>query len=139
MKKRFSTMLSLLFLGILFTGAISAQGISVTGKITDATDGSSLIGVTVQEKGTTNGTISDATGKFTLTVAPTATLVVSYVGYTTQEVAVNNRTTINVALAVGELKLQEVMVIGYGTARKEDLTGSVQAVSSEYFNPGIVS
>lgn len=132
-------MLSLLFLGILFTGAISAQGISVTGKITDATDGSSLIGVTVQEKGTTNGTISDATGKFTLTVAPTATLVVSYVGYTTQEVAVNNRTTINVALAVGELKLQEVMVIGYGTARKEDLTGSVQAVSSEYFNPGIVS
>ncbi len=139
MKKRFFTMLSLLFLGILVTGAISAQGIRVSGKVTDAGDGSALIGVTIQEKGTTNGTISDAGGNYSITTAPTATLVVSYIGYTTQEIAVNSRTSINVSLAVGELALQEVTVIGYGTARKADLTGSVQAVNSEYFNPGIVS
>jgi TonB-linked SusC/RagA family outer membrane protein len=139
MKKRFLTMLSLLFLGILITGAISAQGIRVSGKVTDAQDGSALIGVTIQEKGTTNGTISDASGSYSLTVAPTSTLLISYVGYTTQEVAVNNRTTVNISLALGELKLQEVLVIGYGTVRKEDLTGSVKAISSEYFNPGVVS
>ena len=139
MKKRFLTMLSLLFLGILVTGALSAQGIRVSGKLTDAADGSALIGVTIQEKGTTNGTISDAAGNYSIAVAPTATLVVSYIGYTSQEIAVNNRTSINIALAVGETRLQEVTVIGYGTARKADLTGSVQAVNSEYFNPGIVS
>lgn len=132
-------MLSLLFLGILFAGALGAQGIRITGKVTDAADGSALIGVTIQEKGTTNGTISDASGNYTITVAPTATLAISYVGYTPQEVAVNNRTTVNIVLEVGELKLQEVLVIGYGTAKKEDLTGSVQAVSSANFNPGIVS
>ena len=139
MKKRFLTMLSLLFLGILVTGALSAQGIRVSGKVTDAEDGSALIGVTIQEKGTTNGIISDVSGNYSLTVAPTATLVISYVGYTPQEVAVNNQSSINISLEVGELRLQEVLVIGYGTARKEDLTGSVQAVSSENFNPGIVS
>lgn len=139
MKKQISTLLSLLFLGILFSGAVSAQGIRVTGKVTDAKDGSALIGVTIQEKGTTNGTISDVSGNFSITVPPTATLMISYVGYLTQEVAVNNRTSLNIALEISELALQEVVVIGYGTARKEDLTGSVQAVNSEYFNPGIVS
>ncbi|MCX6334565.1 MAG: TonB-dependent receptor [Bacteroidia bacterium] len=139
MKKRFLTMLSLLFLGILVAGALSAQGIRVTGKVTDAGDGSALIGVTVQEKGTTNGTISDVSGNYSITVAPTATLVVSYVGYTAQEVAVSNRTSVNISLAVGELRLNEVLVIGYGTAKKADLTGSVKAVSSDNFNPGIVS
>jgi TonB-linked SusC/RagA family outer membrane protein len=139
MKKRFLTMLSLLFLGILVTGALSAQGIRLSGKVTDAGDGSGLPGVTIQEKGTTNGTISDVSGNYSITVAPAATLVVSYVGYTTQEVAVDNRTSINLSLTIGALNLQEVVVIGYGTARKEDLTGSVQAINSESFNQGIVS
>jgi iron complex outermembrane receptor protein len=139
MKKRISTLLSVLFLGILFSSAVSAQGIRVTGKVTDAKDGSALIGVTIQEKGTTNGTITDVSGNFSITVPPTATLQVSYVGYLTQEVAVSNRTSINISLEISELALAEVVVIGYGTARKEDLTGSVQAVNSEYFNPGIVS
>lgn len=139
MKKRIFSMLSLLFLGILMTGAISAQGIRVTGKIKDAADGSALVGVTIQEKGTTNGTITDGSGNYTITVAPASTLVISYVGYTTQEIAVNNRTSINIILAVSEEKLPEVMVIGYGTVRKEDMTGSVKAINSEKFNPGIIS
>ena len=139
MKKRFLTMLSLLFLGILVTGALSAQGIRLSGKVTDAGDGSGLAGVTIQEKGTTNGTISDVSGNYSITVAPTATLVVSYVGYTTQEIPVNNQTSINLSLTIGALNLQEVVVIGYGTARKEDATGSVKAINSESFNPGIVS
>jgi hypothetical protein len=133
MKKRLLSMLSLLFLGILLAGAINAQGIRVTGKVTDAADGSALIGVTIQEKGTTNGTLTDGSGNFALTASPTATLLVSYVGYTTQEIAVNNRTSINVSLAVGALNLQEVVVIGYGTVAKKDVTGSVSAVAERLF------
>jgi len=132
-------MLSLLFLGILVSGALSAQGIRVTGKVTDAADGSALIGVTVQEKGTANGTISDVTGNYSLTVASTATLIYSYVGYTPQEVPVNGRTVINIALAIGDLSLQEVVVIGYGTVKKSDATGSVTAISSKDFNKGAIT
>ncbi len=132
-------MLSLLFLGILVSGALSAQGTRVTGKVTDAADGSALIGVTVQEKGTTNGTISDVSGNFSITVAPTATLNFSYVGYTSQEVPLSGRTVINVALAIGDLSLQEVVVIGYGTVKKSDATGSVAAISSKDFNKGAIT
>ena len=132
-------MLSMLFLGILVSGAINAQGIRVSGKVTDAADGSSLVGVTIQEKGTNNGAITDGNGNFSLTVAPTATLVISYMGYTAQEIPVNSRTVINVAMAVGNLKLQEVVVIGYGTVKKSDATGSIVAVSSKDFNKGAIT
>lgn len=134
MKKRILTMLSMLFLGILFSGAINAQGIRVLGKVTDAADGSSLVGVTIQEKGTINGAVTDGNGNFIITVAPTATLVISYMGYSTQEIPVNSRTAINVAMAIGNLSLQEVVVIGYGTVKKSDATGSIVAVSSKDFN-----
>jgi TonB-dependent starch-binding outer membrane protein SusC len=139
MKKRILTMLSMLFLGILLAGAINAQGIKVTGKVKDAADGSSLVGVTIQEKGTTNGTITDGSGNFSLTVAPTATLIISYMGYTTQEVPVNGKTAINIAMTVGDLRLQEVVVIGYGTVAKKDATGSLSAIGSRDFNKGSVS
>lgn len=139
MKRRIFRMLSVLFLGILTSGALNAQGIRVTGKVTDAADGSALIGVTIQEKGTVNGTITDVNGSFAITVAPTSTLVVSYVGYTAQEILVNNRTSINIAMSVGDMKLQEVVVIGYGTVKKTDATGSVVAVSSKDFNRGAIT
>ena len=132
-------MLSMLFLGILFSGAINAQGIRVLGKVTDAADGSSLVGVTIQEKGTINGAVTDGNGNFIITVAPTATLVISYMGYTTQEIPVNSRTAINVAMAIGNLSLQEVVVIGYGTVKKSDATGSIVAVSSKDFNQGAIT
>jgi iron complex outermembrane receptor protein len=139
MKKRIFKMLSLILVGILFTGAINAQGIKVSGKVTDATDGSALIGVTLQEKGTTNGSITDGKGIFSLTVAPTSTLIVSYVGYTTQEILVNGRTTINISMVLAVEKLGDVVVIGYGTVKKTDATGSVVAVSSKDFNKGAIT
>ena len=132
-------MLSILFLGILLSGAINAQGIRVSGKVTDAANGSALVGVTIQEKGTTNGAIADGNGNFSILVAPTATLVISYVGYATQEVPVNGRTIINVAMAVESQNLQEVVVIGYGTVKKSDATGSVVAVTSKDFNKGAIT
>jgi iron complex outermembrane receptor protein len=139
MKKRIFTMLSILFLGILFSGAINAQGIRISGKVTDAADGSALVGVTIQEKGTTNGAITDVSGNFSFLVAPTATLVISYIGYATQEVPVNGRTIINAAMTVESKNLQEVVVIGYGTVKKSDATGSVVAVSSKDFNKGAIT
>jgi len=139
MKKRIFTMLSILFLGILLSGAINAQGIRISGKVTDAADGSALGGVTIQEKGTTNGIITDGNGNFSISIAPTATLVISYVGYATQEVPVNGKTIINVAMAVESMNLQEVVVIGYGTVKKSDATGSVVAVSSKDFNKGAIT
>ena len=132
-------MLFVAFLGILFSGSVIAQKIKVTGKVTDAADGSPLIGVTIQEKGTTNGTTTDLNGNFSISVAPASTLAISYIGYAPQEIAVNNRTSINVSLSVGETKLQEVVVIGYGTVRKTDATGSVVAVSSKDFNKGAIT
>jgi TonB-dependent starch-binding outer membrane protein SusC len=139
MKKQILTMLSILFLGVFFSGAISAQGIKVTGKVTDAADGSSLIGVTIQEKGTTNGTVTDGNGSYNLTVSPTSTLTFSYIGYISQEITVNNRTSINVMMSVSQQSLKEVVVIGYGTVKKNDATGSIVAVSSKDFNKGAIT
>ena len=100
MKKRIYVMLTMFLLGILLTGAMYAQGIKVSGKVTDATDGSVLPGVTLQEKGTNNGITSDVNGNFSITVGQNATLVVSFVGYVDQEISVNNRTTINIAMVI---------------------------------------
>ena len=139
MKKRIFKMLSLILLGIVFTGAINAQGINVTGKVTDAADGSALVGVTIQEKGTTNGTLTDVKGDYSLTVASTSTLVISYVGYTTQEIQVNGRTAINISMVLAVEKLGDVIVIGYGTVAKKDATGSVVAIGTRDFNTGALS
>jgi len=128
MKKRIIKMLTLLFLGILVTGELYAQGIRITGKVTDEADGSALIGVTVQEKGTTNGTITDVNSSFSLTVASNAVLGISYIGYKSLEIPVNNQTSFNIAMAVEDKRLQEVVVIGYGTVKKSDATGSVAAI-----------
>lgn len=139
MKKRIFKMLSLILLGIVFTGALNAQGINVTGKVTDAADGSALVGVTIQEKGTTNGSLTDVKGNFSLTVASTSTLVISYVGYTTQEIQVNGRTAINISMVLAVEKLGDVIVIGYGTVAKKDATGSVVAIGTRDFNAGALS
>ena len=139
MKRRILLMLSVIFLGVLVSGAVIAQGIRVSGKVTDGADGSPLVGVTIKEQGTTNGTLTDINGNFSLTVAGNSTLLISYIGYKAQEIPVNNLTTINVVLAVEDTRLQEVVVIGYGTTTKKDATGSVSAVISRDFNKGSVS
>lgn len=101
----------------------------VKGRVTSAEDGSGLPGATLVIKGTTNGTVTDVEGNFTLSgVSPNDVLVISFVGYQNKEVAVNSRSTITVDLELDIQTLSEVVVIGYGTVQKRDLTGAVASV-----------
>ncbi|GHT01139.1 SusC/RagA family TonB-linked outer membrane protein [Bacteroidia bacterium] len=112
--------------GVLPAQAESPQGvkIAVSGVVSDA-DGA-IIGASVIEKGNSgNGIATDVDGRYTLQVSPNATLEISYLGYATQSVAVNGKTTVNVTLAQDAANLDEVVVVGYGTAKKSDLAGSV--------------
>jgi TonB-linked SusC/RagA family outer membrane protein len=102
----------------------------ITGKVTDES-GQPIIGAGITEKGTTNGTVSDIDGNFALPVDPNSVLSVSFLGYVKQEVKVGNRSAISVTLAEDFLKLDEVVVIGYGTVKKKDLTGAVSSIRSE--------
>lgn len=102
--------------------------ISVTGNVKDAI-GEPLIGVNVMVKGTTIGGITDANGNFSLSdVAPNAVVSISYIGYKTQEIALNGKTSVNVTLSEDSEALDEVVVIGYGTQKKADLSGAVATV-----------
>ena len=115
-----------------------AQGQEVSGTVSDATG--PLPGATVIVKGTTTGAQTDFDGNYILTDVPNdATLVVSYIGYATQEVAVNGQSTINVTLQEDAQALEEVVIIGYGTTTIKDATGSVASVTSEDFNKGVIS
>mgnify|MGYP003652354391 FL=1 len=127
---------SLLVLGaFLCFGFLQAQ--EVSGTVSDASG--PLPGASVLVKGTTNGTQTDFDGNYTLTAEEGAVLIVSYIGYKTQEVAVNGRTSINFTLEEDAEALEEVVIIGYGTTTVKDATGSVSSVSSEDFNGGIIS
>ena len=116
---------------VVITGKdIEVQETRVTGKIVSSL-GEVLQGVSVKVKGSTLGTQTDAGGNFALTVPDNAVLVISYIGYTTQEIAVSGRTSINVSLVASTQKMDEVVVIGYGTANKRDLTGSIVKISGK--------
>ena len=119
----------------LFTGLgaqlVFAQTNQISGVISDF-EGSLLPGASVLEKGTTNGVVTDFDGVYNIEVNEGATLVVSFVGYKTQEVKVGTQPTINVSMQ-GDNTLDEVLVVGYGTQRKSDLTGSISSVSSKDF------
>ena len=104
--------------------------VPVNGQVVDET-GAGIPGVTVLQKGTTNGTQTDTEGRFTLTVPTDATLTFSFIGYATQEVAVGGRTLLNVTLAADTKTLNEVVVVGYGTQKKRDLTGAVARVEGK--------
>lgn len=127
-------------LPLAFMAFANAQDKVVTGKVTDSKDGTPLIGVTVMVKGTTRGAQTAADGSFRLSVPANATtLVISSLGYTTQEVAIGSG-TVNVSLVAGAgANLNEVVVIGYGTQRKKDLTGSVVSVTEKDFQQGLVT
>ncbi|GHV47929.1 SusC/RagA family TonB-linked outer membrane protein [Bacteroidia bacterium] len=129
MQKRIAGILALLLL--LCTGTLSAQNVTVTGTVTDAS-GEPLIGVNVFAKGTTVGTVTDIDGKYTIAVSGNqAVLVFSYVGYLPQEIAVGSQRTINVQLKEDTQNLEEVVVVGYGTMRKTDVTGSIASAKAE--------
>lgn len=103
---------------------------SITGRVIDSKN-LPLVGVNVIEKGTTNGVISGLDGKFTITVASSSsTLLFSFVGYEPSEMVIGNQNNIEITLAESITGLNEVVVIGYGTARKKDITGSVASVNS---------
>ncbi|HCN82762.1 MAG TPA: SusC/RagA family TonB-linked outer membrane protein, partial [Sphingobacteriaceae bacterium] len=117
--------------GKLSVASGSKADIVVKGKITDDKNGAGLAGVSVKIKGTTAGTSTDNAGNYSLTAPDNSTLVITYIGYATQEVAVNSRATINISLVSSTTDLEEVVVVGYGTVKKKDLTGSVSSISSE--------
>ncbi len=112
---------------------VPTQGLTVTGRASDANTGEALIGVTVSVEGATTATATDANGLFSITV-PSATnsvLVVSYIGYATQRVPVNGRSQINVALSSQADVLDEVVVVGYGVQKRSNVTGSISSVKTE--------
>lgn len=129
------------YLAVLFvlaSLAAAAQTRTVTGKVTSADDGSAVPGANIQVKGSSQGTVSDADGNFSISVGSDAVLVFSFVGYASQEVAVGAQSVINVVLAPDVTALSEVVVVGYGQQEKKDVTGVVAAVSSEKFNRGAI-
>lgn len=106
------------------------QPAQVTGRVTDST-GAPISGVSVRVKGSNAGTSTDANGSFTITVPDNATLIFSSVGYTTQEVAVAGQTTLNITLQAADTPLEQVVVVGYGSQRKIDVTGAVTNIKGE--------
>ena len=143
-KRCFPLKMLLLSIGLLslplwlqaFPDSFTEQTIS--GLVTDAESGEPLSGATVRAEGTTRGAITDEEGRYKLTLPDNVTrLLFSYIGYETQEIAINGRSEINVSMSVGTSTLDEVVVVGYGTQKKSDLTGAVVRVNSEDFVKGV--
>ncbi|KQB43809.1 putative outer membrane protein [Flavobacterium daejeonense] len=121
----------LILIGLLFYLPVLGQQITVKGVIKDAKTGIPLPGVSVLIKSTTNGTSTDFDGNYTIKADAKSTLQFSFIGYKTVEIPVNGKTTINSSLTEESNQLDEIVVIGYGTAKRKDLTGSVASVTSE--------
>jgi len=133
--RRFLILLAL----TMYCGLTYGQGLTVSGTITDGTSGDPLPGVTILVKGTIIGTTTDINGRYTLQTEANAILVFSFVGYSSQEIPVNGRSVVDVVMSVATEELEEVIVIGYGTVKKTDLTGAVTTVSSKDFNRGNIA
>src|SRR5450759_4924382 len=130
--------LSLLIFGFAISFAF-AQGKTIKGKVTSADEGA-LPGVNILVQGTLQGTISDAQGNYTIAVpGPEAVLVFSFISYTSKSVTVGNQSTLDVVLDPAMSALNEVVVTGYGTQKKREVTSSITSVKSDEFNKGSVS
>jgi len=130
--------LPVLFFAASFTAAF-AQGRTVSGKVTSSDDGSTVPGVNILEKGTSNGTVTDADGNYRITVGDNATLVFSFVGYATQESVVGAQASVNISLQSDVTSLSEVVVVGYGSQEKKEITGSVVSLGTKDFNKGQIN
>jgi hypothetical protein len=143
MKKRylkFAICLGMFGLLIANTALAVPLLLNVSGQVTDGTDGSALVGCSIVEKGTTNGVLSDSEGQFSITVKdPNAILILDFIGYGKKEVVVGNQTNISVKLLPEASLLDDIVVVGYGTQKKSDITGAVGTLKSEDFNKGIVA
>lgn len=133
MKKKMVQIFYVILIGVVVP--ISAQERNISGTITDA-DSVPLPGASVSIKGTSKGVVSDFDGKFSINASQGDVLVISFLGYTTKEIEVNSQTTYNIILETSLSQLEETVVIGYGSVRKKDLTGSVAVLSEKEFNPG---
>jgi TonB-dependent starch-binding outer membrane protein SusC len=127
---------SLVIILLAFSLSLLAQTKTVTGRVTDD-QGRGLLGITVTVKGTTTATQTDNNGSFTIAAPENGTLVFSSVGYAAREVAIGARSSVDVTMQTQNASLQEVVVIGYGTARRKDVTGAVSSVTAKDFNKGV--
>lgn len=127
LKDRVGMLLTLL-LCLCVSAQAWAQKQTITGTVTDQND-DPVIGATIMEKGTTNGTTTDIDGHFTISVQPKATIVVSYVGYDNYEFKVDSRTDYDISIKENNQVLDEVVVVGYGTMKKSDMTGAISSVN----------
>lgn len=134
LKGKRTWMQSLFFIMFLLSSTLAFAQNKVTGTVTDKT-GAPLPGVNVLEKGTTNGSITDANGKYSLNVGKGKTLMFSYIGFTTREVVVNQN-VIDIALQEDLQALDEVVVIGYGSMTRKDVTSSITTVKADKLNVG---
>jgi TonB-linked SusC/RagA family outer membrane protein len=128
-----SMKLKLIIITLLFFYASSswAQELSITGSVRSAVDNEPLIGVTIVIEGTTTGVITDYDGKFIINAQPGDLITVSYIGYEKQTIQLDNQTVLNIALNPSTEELEEVMVVGYGTQKKESVVGAITQVNSE--------
>lgn len=125
---------------MLFLSHASFSQNIVTGKVSDSRDGTPLSGVSVVPRGSASGTVTSREGTYQVSVPASASaLIFSSVGFATQEVEINGRSSIDVAMGVAVSSLDEVIVIGYGTRTKKDLTGSVTSISAKDFNKGVIT
>ncbi|MDP4239812.1 MAG: TonB-dependent receptor [Bacteroidota bacterium] len=123
--------ITLLFVALVCATTVIAQNLNVDGLVVDKKTGDPLIGATIMQKGTSNGTVTDIDGKFAFTMPTGSTLLISYVGYTSQELVIIENITLRILLVSNTANLEEVVVVGYGTARKRDLTGSIVSITGE--------
>ena len=128
-----------LLLAVLFAVPAFAQTITVQGTVVDGGSGEPIIGANVIAKGSVAGAATDFDGNFTISAAKDAVLVVSYIGYESQEVAVEGRTSITVRLKESSVVLDEVVAIGYGTVKKSDATGSVSMLKPDEIEAGLAT
>ncbi len=120
-------LISLIFL--LISPSLSAQNLTITGKVTDAKTGETIVGANITIKGTSQGTITDVNGVYSIQAQSGSTLVVSFIGYLSEEKPVTGSGAIDIALSQDLIGLDEVVVVGYGSMKKADLTGSVSVVN----------
>ena len=126
--------ISIALMLMLGVGTVAAQ-LAVQGVVVDAANGEPIIGASILEMGTTNGTVTDWDGNFELNVKPGAKLAISYMGYKTQEL--DAKAMMNVKLGEDAAVLDEVVVVGYGVVKKNDATGSVTAIKPDDMNKGL--
>jgi TonB-dependent starch-binding outer membrane protein SusC len=141
MKKQLWNYVFLLFflLSLSIINQAYAQQGQITGKIMDADSREGIPGVSILVKGTTRGSITDIEGNYSILASPEETLVISFIGYTTIEELIGNRSVINVNLSQTIQALSEIIVVGYGTQERKEITSAVTSVKAENFNQGTVN